>query len=88
MTEETPFEASLSVATYPPYDAAHGTPHAMVQRVLVLRLGGNGARLEQTDYGHPGRFNPWSPRGIDPPLQPRTDALLRLCDGISALLTG
>jgi hypothetical protein len=65
---------------------SHGTPHAMKSRTLVVRVGGATARFEQTDYGHPGRFNPWSPRGIDAPLQSRSDALLLLCDSVSALL--
>jgi len=83
-----PGEVELSVreSRFPPYDAAHGTPDPMVQRTLVLRLPDGTARFEQTDYGHPGRFNAWSPRGIDARLQPRTDALLRLCEAVSALL--
>ncbi len=44
------------------------------------------ARFEQTDYGHPGRFNPWEPRGIDGALQPRTPELLALCTAVSSLL--
>lgn len=88
MTEELQFEATVSLATYPPYDAAHGTPHAMEQRTLVVRLGAHSARFEQTDYGHPGRFNPWSPRGIDSALQSRTEDLLTLCTAISVVLDG
>lgn len=79
-------ELTMREATFPPYDAAHGTPDTMVQRTLVLRLPAGTARFEQTDYGHPGRFNPWSPRGIDPQLQARTDALTRLCDAVTELL--
>jgi hypothetical protein len=79
-------ELTVREASFPPYDAAHGTPDPMVQRTLVLRLADRTARFEQTDYGHPGRFNPWSPRGIDASQQSRNDALLRLCDSVSALL--
>ena len=80
------FELSLEQEEAPPYHPSHGTPHAMKSRTLVIRVGDATARFEQTDYGHPGRFNPWSPRGIDAPLQARSDALLRLCDSVSALL--
>ena len=88
MTGDAPVAAELTLreASFPPYDAAHGTPDPMVQRTLTIRVPGGTARFEQTDYGHPGRFNPWSPRGIDGALQPRTEELLRLCDALSHLL--
>jgi len=70
---------------YGRYDAAHGTPDPMVRRVLTFRAGDAEARFEQTDYGHPGRFNAWEPRGIDARLQPRTEELRDLCARISAL---
>lgn len=71
---------------YAPYDAAHGTPDPMVRRLLTLRLPKGEATFEQTDYGHAGRFNPWEPRGIATPLQPRTEDLRALCAAISTLL--
>ena len=77
---------TVEQAELPPHDPSHGTPHAMASRTLVVHVGQATARFEQTDYGHPGRFNPWSPRGIDASLQSRNDALLRLCDSVSALL--
>lgn len=43
-------------------------------------------RFEQTDYGHPGHFNPWEPRGIDPALQPRMDELRSVCAALAPLL--
>ncbi|TAK60067.1 MAG: hypothetical protein EPO22_09585 [Dehalococcoidia bacterium] len=77
---------ALTEQRYAPYDAAHGTPDPMVRRLLTISLPAGAARFEQTDYGHPGRFNPWEPRGIDGTLQPRTPDLLALCEAISPLL--
>jgi hypothetical protein len=71
---------------YPPYDAAHGTPHAMIRRVLEFELPAGKAMWEQTDYGHPGRFNPWDPRGIDTRLQPKTAQLRAAAEAIGALV--
>ena len=70
----------------PPYDESHGTPHAMVRRVLEFELPQGKAQLEQTDYGHPGRFNPWEPRHIDAKLQPRAAKLVAAAEAIAALL--
>ena len=53
---------------YPPYDAFHGTPSAMLWRRLTIETPQGRATFEQTDYGHPGRLNPWEPRGIASPL--------------------
>ena len=71
----------------PRYDAAHGTPDLMVRRLATLKLPDGEAKFEQTDYGHPGRFNPWEPRGIAPKLQPREQALRAICDALERFLT-
>ena len=76
-------EISVSEEQYPRYDAAHGTPDPMVRRLVSMRLAEGAARFEQTDYGHPGRFNAWEPRGIDARLQARTDELLALCEALA-----
>ncbi len=70
----------------PRYDALHGTPDPMVRRLAVLHTPKGDATFEQTDYGHPGRFNAWEPRGIPSALQPRTEELRALCDGLGRLL--
>jgi hypothetical protein len=44
------------------------------------------AAFEQTDYGHPGRLNPWEPRGIAPALQPRLAQLRALVEAVAPLL--
>lgn len=79
-------ELTVTQEEYPRYDPAHGTPDPMVRRLLTLRLPGGRARFEQTDYGHPGRFNPWEPRGIDTGLQPRTNELRAVCEALTPLL--
>jgi hypothetical protein len=76
----------LTEQRYPRYDPAHGTPDEMVRRTIAVQLSEGAARFEQTDYGHPGRFNPWAVRGIDPALQARTEELLAVCEAISRLL--
>jgi hypothetical protein len=71
----------------PPRDPSHGTPHAMVRRTLDFDLPRGHARWEQTDYGHPGRFNPWEPRDIDAKLQPATGQLRLVAEAVSALVS-
>jgi hypothetical protein len=76
----------VTVEHFGRYDPSHGTPDPMVRRVVNIRLPKGEAHFEQTDYGHPGRFNPWEPRGIEPRLQARTAELRDLCERISGLL--
>jgi hypothetical protein len=71
---------------FPGRDPTHGTPDPLVRRLLTISLPAGAARFEQTDYGHPGRFNPWEPRGIDGALQLRTPELLALCAAVTPLL--
>jgi hypothetical protein len=87
MTEATSIlELAITEQHFPRYDPSHGTPDPMIRRVASLRTQSGSARFEQTDYGHPGRFNEWESRGIDAKLQPRIDALRRLCEDAGALL--
>ncbi len=81
-------EATIRVReqTLPPHDPAHGTPHAMLRRQLEFELPQGKAQWEQTDYGHPGRLNPWEPRHIDARLQPKTAQLRAAAEAIGALL--
>lgn len=72
----------------PPHHPSHGTPHPVVRRTLTFQLPEGRAEWEQTDYGHPGRFNPWDPRGIDAKLQPKAATLRAAAETISALLNG
>ena len=70
----------------PRYDPAHGTPDPMSRRVATLILPLGEATFEQTDYGHPGRFNPWEPRGIDEKLRQSAPALRAICESLEAFL--
>ena len=79
-------EITVTEESFPRYDPAHGTPDPMIRRLAKILHGAAQARFEQTDYGHPGRFNPWDPRGIDAPLQARSEQLRELCAQISQLL--
>ncbi len=76
----------LREETLPPHDPSHGTPNTMVRRTIEFELPQGKARLEQTDYGHPGRLNPWDPRGVDAKLQPKTAQLKAVAEAIEALL--
>lgn len=71
---------------YPPYDALHGTPHAMLWRQLTIETPQGRATFEQTDYGHPGKLNPWEQRGIAGPLQAKLGELRGVADAVSKLL--
>lgn len=82
----TVVDMSVTEEQFPRYDPAHGTPDPMVRRLLTLRIRNGTARFEQSDYGHPGRFNVWEPRGIDAALQPRTNELRSLCEALTPLL--
>lgn len=86
MSGENRVEITLTQEQFPRYDPAHGTPDPMIRRLLTMRLPGGEATFEQTDYGHPGRFNPWEPRGIDAHLQPRTEELRAICAALTPLL--
>ena len=71
---------------YPPYDGFHGTPDPMLWRRVTLEMAAGTAVWEQTDYGHPGRLNPWEPRGIAPALAARLNDTRRVAEALAALL--
>src|SRR5688572_18636436 len=72
--------------TYPPYDAYHSTPSAMLWRRATITTPSGQAVFEQTDYGHPGRLNDWDPRGIAPSLAPKLAQLKATLDAVTAFL--
>ena len=72
----------------PAHHSSHGTPHPMVRRLLEFELPQGTAQWEQTDYGHPGRFNPWEHRRIDAKLQARTAELQAVADALTTLVGG
>lgn len=77
---------TVTQETSPPNDPSHGTPVAMRRRVIEFSLSGAAARWEQTDYGHPGRWNPPDPRGIAATLQPKTETLRKAVAALAACL--
>jgi hypothetical protein len=90
--EETMDDEATSVVNvsceqriYPPYDHLHGTPHAMLLRRVTIETSEGKAVLEQTDYGHPGRLNPWEPRGVATALATKLSQLKAIADGVAAL---
>jgi hypothetical protein len=86
-TATTVVSAHCEQRVYPPYDALHGTPNAMLWRKVTIETPKGAAAFEQTDYGHPGRLNPWEPRGVATALTPRLAELEELAAAIAALQT-
>jgi len=78
-------EASLEQRVFPPHDDFHGTPHAMLWRLVTITTPQGIAAFEQTDYGHPGRLNPWEPRGVASPLVPRLAELRGVAEAMGAI---
>lgn len=77
--------ARLEQRVYPPYDALHGTPNAMLWRKVTIESPRGAAAFEQTDYGHPGRLNPWEPRGVASGLTARLPQLQAVAEALGAL---
>jgi len=76
----------LTEERYPAHHALHGTPHEMVRRVLEFELPEGTSQWEQSDYGHPGRFNDWETRRVDTKLQAKAPNLKAVAEAIGALL--
>ncbi len=83
--EPKAINASLEQRVFPPYDDFHGTPHAMVWRRVTVTMPQGIAAFEQTDYGHPGRLNPWEPRGVASPLTSRLAELRCVAEALGAI---
>jgi len=71
---------------FPPYDALHGTPNAMLWRKVTIETPRGSAAFEQTDYGHPGRLNAWEPRAVAPGLTGRLSELQDVAEVLAALV--
>ena len=71
---------------FPPQHELHGTPYAVVQRTFAFEFPQGVAEVDQTDYGHPGRFNPCHARRVPLPLQARTTGILAAAEALAALL--
>jgi len=84
-TETSTTTASMEQRIYPPYADFHGTPHAMLWRKVTITTPRGTAAFEQTDYGHPGRLNPWEPRGVSSSLTGRLRDLQSVAEALGAL---
>ena len=82
----TAVEIRITSEVMPAHDPRHGTPHPVVQRIFTFTLPQGTAIVDQTDYGHAGRFNPAHARTIPGPLQPKTPQLLAAAEALAALL--
>ena len=69
----------------PAHHPSHGTPDSMVRRWVDVEVGSGRAALEQTDYGHPGRFNPPQLRGVSAALASREAQLQALVSVLADL---
>jgi hypothetical protein len=77
---------SVEERRFPAHDPFHGTPDSMLWRRVTIETDRGTAAFEQTDYGHPGRLNPWEPRGIAPGLLPQLSRLQAIAEAIGAFL--
>jgi len=84
--EGTRVSVAAEQRSFPPYDAFHGTPSPMLWRQVRIETPRGAAAFEQTDYGHPGKLNPWQPRGIDSSLLPKLPELKALAEAVTAIL--
>lgn len=69
-----------------PHHAMHGTPHTVRSRLFRFELPQGIAEVDQTDYGHPGRWNPCHAKTVPTPLQAKTPKLVTAAEGVAALL--
>ncbi len=79
-------DVHITQEVFPARHEMHGTPHPVVQRVFTFALPQGTAEVDQTDYGHPGRFNPCHARQIPTPLQPRTAQIVAAAEALAVLL--
>ena len=79
-------DVHITQEVFPARHAMHGTPHPVVQRVFSFGFPQGAAEVDQTDYGHPGRFNPCHAKHIPTPLQPRTNQIVAAAEALAALL--
>lgn len=86
VTEAITLDVHAEQRTYPPYHDFHGTNWPMLWRRVTIDTSAGRAAFEQTDYGHPGRLNPWWPRGVPSGLTGRMAQLQALAESIGAML--
>jgi len=79
-------DVQITQEVFPARHEMHGTPHPVVQRVFAFTLPQGRAEVDQTDYGHPGRFNPCHAKTIPTALQPRTGQIVAAAEALAVLL--
>ena len=79
-------EVRVTQEVFPPRHEMHGTPHQVVQRLFTFELTQGTAEVDQTDYGHPGRFNPCHARRMPAALQPKTNQIVAAAGALATLL--
>jgi hypothetical protein len=79
-------QVKVTETSLPPHHYLHGTPHTVVHRLFTFELTGGMAEIDQTDYGHPGKFNPCHAKTIPTPLQPKTNQLVAAAESLAALI--
>ncbi|HEY8691643.1 MAG TPA: hypothetical protein VIR57_02780 [Chloroflexota bacterium] len=79
-------QVTVTQTVLPPHHYLHGTPHPVVHRLFAFELPGGKAVVDQTDYGHPGKFNPCHAKTIPTPLQPKTLQLVAAAESLAALM--
>ena len=80
------FRVRVTQTVAPPHDPSHGTPHPVVSRLFTFELPQGIAEVDQSDYGHAGRFNPCHAKRIPTALQPKTGSIVRAAEALAALL--
>ena len=79
-------KVTVTESSLPPHHYLHGTPHQVVSRLFSFELAAGTAEVDQTDYGHPGKFNPCHAKTIPSRLQPKTPQLVAAAESLAALL--
>ncbi len=79
-------DVRITQELFPARHEMHGTPHPVVQRVFAFAFPQGTAEVDQTDYGHPGRFNPCHAKHIPTPLQPKTGQIVAAAEALAVLL--
>ena len=82
----SPARVTVSAEEYGPHHAKHGTPHTVRSRLFRFELPDGTAEVDQTDYGHPGRWNPCHAKTIPAKLQPKTNQIVAAAEGVAQLL--
>ena len=77
-------QVTVSQTMLPPHHPLHGTPHQVIHRLFTFELPSGQAEVDQSDYGHPGRFNPCHAKRIPPSLRLRMRDILVAAEALPA----